>query len=435
MDEIKKRINFYSDCDCTGIETYLRKMAAKGLILNGIGLRTWKFRKEEPRSMSFSVVYYPKRVDMGEMTAERQRFIEEHSVEGWKFLVNNGKMHVFCNENGDAAPIVRGAEERVKSIHRFAWGNLIALDLLFLVISAVVTAYVAVKLPEKPIEIMTDAAYKTWVFMIFGPFSAYNILAYLSWYLKAKKAAEDGVFVPTKRFLCHERFFVFLYFMSATLKLCTFFSPSQLTFGAVALIFGAVLIFVFRLLKRSVIRKDTPDEKLKNIIRAVAVVMIAVFVAGSAGVYTLFPARTEKIQNDRGRTVTVYRDKNLPLDLEELVSVDGEVSKHKSREWLGFVDITETEQYAVNDEEISLFLNVYRVNHMAFYDACVKEVMWLFSDMCVETDPVPWGADKVYCYGEKEKRFFVCKDNVIAEIDFSWNPTQEQIKITSEKIF
>ena len=55
-----------------------------------------------------------------------------------------------------------------------------------------------------------------------------------------------------------------------------------------------------------------------------------------------------------------------------------------------------------------------------------------------EVDPAPWGADKVYRirydddhYGN---RFVICWDDRIAELVFSWDPTDEQIAIASQKI-
>lgn len=440
MEEIKKEINIYSYYDCTGIENHLKKMAEKGWLLKEIMGSKWKYRRIEPRSMSFSVCYYPKRVLFDDMTEERLKYIDEHSVAGWKFVTHIGKMHIFCNESENPVPLHTDAAERVREIHRFAKGNIIFENLFMFAVAAALTTYFAFRFFEKPIDTLSDAAYIFWSVPFAIPLSLYSIFKYLFWYIKAKKAAEDRIFTDTKRIFNYANFYIPLYFTDATLKIYTFLSPPQMIFGVIAIALAVVMWFVFKSLRRSIAGKDIADEKKKSHTAIAAVGFIAVFVAGSIGIYSLFPARSEKITLPDGETTEIYFDKNLPVDLEDLIETEGTVSKYKTFEWLGFASVTETAQSVCdeNGDEFYFDCDVYRIHFMPVYDACVSEVQDLLADIYVEVDPVPWGADKVYRikYEEGYANYFViCKDNIIVKISMTLTPDEMQMSTISEKLF
>ena len=440
MKETKKEINIYSYYDCTGIENHLKKMAEKGWMLEEITGRNWKYRRIEPRSMSFFVSYYPQKVSFDDTSAERLKYIDENSVAGWKFVTHVGKMHIFCNESENPVPLHTDAAERVKEIHRFAKTNMILENLFLLAVAVAVTTFFTFRFFEKPIDTMSDAAYIFWSVPFAIPLSIYSIFKYLFWYFKAKKAAEDGLFTDTKCIFCYANFYVPLYFTAATLKIYTFLSPYQMVFGVIAFVLAIGMWFIFKALRKSIAEKDIADEKKKMHTTLAAVGLIAVLVAGSIGIYSLFPARSEKITLPGGKTTEVYFDKNLPVNLEDLIDTKGRVSKYKSFEWLGFASVTETSQSAWNEngDEFFFSCDVYRIHLMPVYDACVSEMQNMFKERYVKVDPEPWGADKVYRIKYKDgfgNRFIICIDNVIAEIYMTLPPDETQMSVISEKLF
>ena len=439
MEEIKRRFEFYSYNDCTGIENHLKKMAEKGWMLDDIGVRRWKYRRIEPSSLSYEIVYHRETIPS---VVEKKRFIDEHSVSGWKFVADIGKMYVFVNENENPVPMHTDAAERVKEIHRFAKSNMIWENLFMLAVAVAVTVYFAFRFFKEPIDTMSDAAYMFWSVPFAIPLSLYSIFKYLFWYAKAKKAADDGIFAETKRIINYANFYVPLYLSSSFLKIYTFLSPYQMIFGVIAFAFAVLLWVVFKALRRGIIRKDVADNKKKAITAVTAVILVAGFVAGSFGIYSLFPKRSEKFKrkseySNNMINVTVYHDKNLPLDLEDMIDADGIVSKYKSNEWLGFVNKKETSQFVLDKENTDFYCDIYYINFQPLYDACVEEIKGIFKDDYVSVDPAPWGANKVYRikyddgYGN---RFVICWGDRIAELVFSWDPTDEQIAIESQKI-
>lgn len=437
MEEIKRRFEFYSYYDCTGIENHLKKMAEKGWMLKDFGMRRWKYRRIEPQSLSFEVVYYNEKVFEGETTPGRQKFIEECSVAGWQFVANSGKVHVFVNKSENPVPIVANAADRVNSIHKFAKNEMIWVNLFLLAVCLGVSIFFAHRFMHKPIDTLSDVFYESVFYHLCVPFSLYSIIKYLLWHKKAVSAAEDGVFTETKRIFSYPVLFFPLWIMGSAFEFCTFFSPPQILFGVIVLVFAIAVWFVFKALRRRIIRKDFAYNKKKAITAVIAVILVAGLVAGSFGIYTLFPKRSGKVTTLEGKTVEIYFDKNLPLDLEDLTPVEGVVSKYKSSEWLGLINITETTQIAPDSGELSMTCKVYQINFAPVYDACVEEIKGIFASDYVEVDPAPWGADKVYRiryddgYGNS---FIICWENRIADISFSWDPTDEQIAIASRKI-
>lgn len=429
MKETKRRFGLYALCDCTGTEKHLKKMAEKGWMLESIGAYFWKYRRVEPQSGTFSVLYYPKKVYEGEMTAERQQFINDHSVAGWELVADKNRAHIFYNKSENPVPLETDAKVRIKNIHGFAKSYEILGSFIGLIAILLYMIWFAYRAVKEPIDTLSDELYGICFLPLCIPFSICDIIRYFIWYKKAKTAAEDGIFTETKRLFFIESCFVPVYLVGSYVKIYTFLSPAQMLFGAVAAVFGILLIVLFNCIRRMCSKKA--------VTAVIAVVLVACFVAGSAGIYTLFPKRSKKITTAEGKTVEVYCDKNLPLDLEDLTPVEGVVSKYKSNEWLGFINITETMQVAPDSGELSMACDVYQINFAPVYGACVEEIKGIFAKDYVEVDPAPWGADKVYRikyddgYGNS---FVICWEDRIADISFSWNPTDEQIAVASKKI-
>ena len=440
VEKLKRKYEFYSRYDHTGIEKHLGKMAAKGWMLKEIGTRLWKYRRIEPQNLSFSVIYYPAKVINDEMTAERQIFIDSHTVAGWKFVASYGRLHVFCNESENPVPIETDAKTQVDRIHKFAKSEIVYNYLFVFVLSLGVSVWLAYALNKEPIKILSDALYKFWYVPFCIPCSLFCIIKYYLWYKKAVTAAQDGAFTETKRIFPFDSLFYSLWFFGGLAEIYTFFSPGQMLFGAVVVLFAVLLFFLFKFIRKTYEKSEMQLNSKRTLNVIAGVILIVGFVAGSVGIHTLFPKRSETIiDKSEGYTHSydVYYDKDLPLDMEALIGVDGAVSKYKSREWLFLIDIEKTEQFSVEDMTKELKYDITYINYPLLYDACKEEIQGTWRDWYVKTDHALWGADEVYrlCYeDEPTNRYVVCWPDRIVEIYFGWEPTDEQIAIASEKL-
>ena len=60
MKTTKRRMEFFSIYNHTGIAAHLRAMAKKGWMIESITNMYWTYRKIEPKDIHFSVSYYPR---------------------------------------------------------------------------------------------------------------------------------------------------------------------------------------------------------------------------------------------------------------------------------------------------------------------------------------------------------------------------------------
>lgn len=86
MKNSKRRLEFFSFYDRTGIQKHLEKMAAKGWLLEKLG-GTWKYKAIEPANIHFAVTYFPDVSEFDPEPPEKMRAFQEFcSQGGWEFL-------------------------------------------------------------------------------------------------------------------------------------------------------------------------------------------------------------------------------------------------------------------------------------------------------------------------------------------------------------
>lgn len=100
----------------------------------------------------------------------------------------------------------------------------------------------------------------------------------------------------------------------------------------------------------------------------------------------------------------------------------------------------------VNVPNLKYTLTIIKVP--ALYDMCKERILNRRSDTVVEAgiifvdhyeeiDAAPWLAKEAYQLhfsGGILNKYFLCYEDRIVEIDFDWEPTEEQMKIVAEKL-
>lgn len=119
--KIKREFVLKSSWDREGIESFLEKKAADGWLLENINDIIWQFRKEEPKKLHFSVIYFPKASSYDPEPSEKLLMFQdlcEHT--GWKLAAGDGQTQIYYNEADDATPIETEEEMAVLAIHESA---------------------------------------------------------------------------------------------------------------------------------------------------------------------------------------------------------------------------------------------------------------------------------------------------------------------------
>ena len=63
MKTKKRRMEYISFYNHTGLEKHFAKMAKRGWLIESISNYYWTYRKIEPKNLSFCVTYYPRASD------------------------------------------------------------------------------------------------------------------------------------------------------------------------------------------------------------------------------------------------------------------------------------------------------------------------------------------------------------------------------------
>ena len=91
MKQTKKVFAYFVPFDTTGIQAFLEKQARKGWMLEKTGGAIWNFRRIEPKSVHFSVVFFPNASAFDPAPSEAQQsFVDFCAHTGWKLASSDG---------------------------------------------------------------------------------------------------------------------------------------------------------------------------------------------------------------------------------------------------------------------------------------------------------------------------------------------------------
>lgn len=197
--DTKFKISDFSFYDKTGIEKYLEKQAEKGWFLDMIVWDVWRFRKREPKKVSYTVTYFPKASWFGpEPTAEIEEFNDFCEHTGWEHAASNSQMQVFRNENEDPVMIETDPDIELKNIHDSVMGWY--MGSLFLVATICVFGLFLpfISLIQSPMSVLGNPKrlinLLIWTDLLL--FGAVEIGGYFKWWGKAVTAVERGQEMP-----------------------------------------------------------------------------------------------------------------------------------------------------------------------------------------------------------------------------------------------
>ena len=159
MKKTKRRLETFSFYDRTGLESHLTRMAEKGWLLEKIGQFFWTYRKIEPKTLTFSVTYFPEasQFDPGP-SEEQEAFYDLCAHSSWQLAAASAQLQVFYNEGPDPVPIDTDPVLEVESIHRTMKKSLIPSHLAMLALAVFQVVMFVWRAAEAPIENLANPA-------------------------------------------------------------------------------------------------------------------------------------------------------------------------------------------------------------------------------------------------------------------------------------
>lgn len=449
MAEYKRRIELFSLYDHTNIEKHLEKMAAKGWMIDTIGSTFWRYKKIEPQKLHFSVVYYPKDVKEGAIISDdRQNFIDLCSSGGWNYVMNSGKLHIFSTDDENTPPIDTDAQIQIECIHKFA-KNEIVYGYLFLIIACIFfSGFIIYELWKEPVNTLKDATPIFWLTPVTLLFSVFNVISYLNWYKKAKSAAENGEFTNTKKIIRFEVIFWFpLYFGFGLLGFFSFLRIRDILFTLGIILSGILLFIVYKAIKNKIFKSERKEISKIRLKRFAAVMLVVLWLGSGICTYIAIPKPyyKVKVKSEFGNMYSrsVYLDKNAPLDISDFKETETKtVSREKSSRELLLIKETEWSFDTVEDDKdndgLFLYYSVTDVRFTPLLYRCKNEI--IFNHIVYDTKEIHL-TDKFesyrYYFDDKTpmNSFAFCNGNRIISVDFSWEPSEEEIIFAAERLF
>lgn len=430
MRQTKSIIPTFEFHDRSGIQTFLEKQAKKGWMLENLGKYRWKFCREEPKTIHFSVVYFPEADLFDPAPGEQEETFREFCAHGgWILAGANAQMQIFWTDRENPTPIETDPLLEVENIHRaMKKGSLPGYWLLIL--SALLQLWVQGRAIHNNVLQYLSHGFNllmaaTWSILLF--LLVYHLVHYYRWHRKAQlMAREQNVFPETRSARWLTNILTALLSLGFIAVIVTMKNKSHalLLLLSVAAVYG--IMAVTELLRKKMQKDgwDAPTNRKTTLITTVVLVLILYFV--------LAPAMADKLEVRERED----REAELAVTIWDLLGGDAED--------YGVFFLADQESVLLRYQRIHQYLEgtagtdvqyeLVEVKADFLYGLCLEKIMTVPSHVengaFQEVDPALWGADRAWqlFQGEKERDWYVlCYGDTILEIIPTWTFTDEQI--------
>lgn len=472
MSDIKRRVELYSFYDRTGLEAHLARMAERGWLLEKIGTFTWHYRRIEPKTLTFSVTYFPKASAFDPAPSEGQQvFYEFCAHTGWTLAAAQAQMQVFYNERPNPVPIETDPAEEVDTIHRTMKRSFLPAQLALLAAALLNGGLLIFNSCNNPIEMLANPASLLaaggWVLVLL--LVGVECGGYFRWHSEAVRAAARGEYLETRS---HRKLQIASLAVLAAWLLCYFVSiaasGNRMLIAVSALMFLPYVLGLFLVMNgvKGFLKRKKVSAKANFWVTLAAVLVMAFLLVGIILFVVLSGSRHGWLRDDtteeetyeyNGRTYTIGRDQ-LPLTLDDLL--EGDFDRYSRERWgsqsllLGRYVLHQWPLGPVElfPESVHLDYEIILVKAPFLYGLCREaklherddwgaggpEDTW-YGYAYAPVDPAPWGAEEAYCWTRGDKpgnQFLLFYTDRVVEISLDWDgePTLEQMAVVGEKL-
>ncbi len=437
MNGTKRQLQNFSFYDITGMESHLTAMAQKGWMLEKLGNFFWVYRRCEPRTLHFAVTYYPPASAFEPEPSEgQQTFTDFCDHAGWRLVGSNAQIMVFANDQEHPVPIHTDPLLEIESLERMA-KRVIWVWVLLLVIMLFNLWMFVGRLLHDPIDLLSSPIqlFNGVTMSATGLYFAAELWPWLRWRKRARAAAEQGEFLPTRGHRKLLRVILCIILGSLLYVLLADRQPGYRTLLAVMTVGYVVLFAAVNGVRTALQKKKVSTGKNRAITLIVDVVLAIVLCV--AIVWVIFHVDLSSMEPWE-MAVTVGDLTGEP---------DGELIQetffHSASFLLGQQDYFQHPRYDQPKTDIKTLrytqLDVYfsPLYDMVLHDLFHEHDRFLPKgrqalSVWQEVDPTSWGAQTVYRQiwnGTPTDTYILCWPERIVELEPSWSLTDEQMAI------
>lgn len=306
MKTKRRRLEYYSFYNHTGIEQHLTDMAQKGWMIESISNLYWTYRKIEPKHIHFSVSYYPRASDFDPEPSEDQQTFQDFCAHtGWQLACTWHQMQVFYNEMECPIPLDTDPVMEVDTLHRACKKNFLPSHYLLLTLGLLMGGYFLSRIYFDPIGLLSNSSQMLsgFAYLCVLIISLTELCTYFSWHRKAKKAAQDCIFVDTPSTMLFQQAVVIVLLFAAAIWLINLFTLSNrmLAWIAVAMLVAMlVIIFAVNRIKHSLRKMKASRGLNRSLTLAACFILPAIMIGGItyAGISGVFSSENETVPFD-----------------------------------------------------------------------------------------------------------------------------------------
>ncbi|MBQ6684998.1 MAG: DUF2812 domain-containing protein [Firmicutes bacterium] len=480
MRNTKYRLESFQLYDFSGMEDHLAKMARKGWALEKVGALFWKYRRIEPQELEFSVTYYPEASVYDPGPTESQRRLYDICEEmGWNFVGEWWQMQIFSRpiaatagggcqaEEVSRTPLETDPQVKLANIQRTmkrsgGSGNLVSLLMIPLFLMMMF-------LRKSMMDRLTDAytLFALAEYVVLAAYALTNLAFYGVWYRKAKLAADRGEELPPVNGAYRTLGRIYIVISIASMFLWGRYFGKAMYYIVGGLVLVACLISTFAgeqlrlgMKKRGVARETNRKVTMISIgvmSLITTTLMTAVLIFGVTHHWFREGSQpteyTTYAKNGSSWTWDVYHDE-LPLEVEDFMETEYEHYSKERRENNESIlaHYAAFRQNGFPDGEDPAELEYEILDTKLWYDTCVQDMIEeetrFREDDVFRTDGMdPLGkrlnAKTVYQLHRSDGPrpiYLICwtEDhggrNRIVRIEFSWEPTEDQLALAGERL-
>ena len=454
MKTRKRRIEFFSFYNHTGIEAHFTEMANKGWLIESISNLYWTYRRIEPKNIHFCVTYYPRASDFDPGPSEEQQTFHDFCAHtGWKLACAWHQMQVFYNEKEAPIPLETDPIMEVDTLHRACKKNYLPSYYFLLAISILIGGYSLAGIYFVPIDYLSSSSRMitglAYLCMLVD--SAVELINYFIWHRRAIKEAQNGIFVDTPSTVKIQKFIVMILMLGVVWWFANLIAgddPLLLWIAVVMSVCFFIIIFLVNGIKQKLKKAKTSRGVNRFLTLAACAVLPMILI--SAVVYIGITAvRNDWIRANSDAT-------SLPLLVSDFYDVDDDdyIQQNSSSQTflMGHRNVHLYGNWDIDGggELPDLKYSITTVKLPLLYDWC-KDQMYRDMDESEDGD-IPaghrnvlkpedaseWSAVEVYrVYNEEGwwlNRYLICYEDRVVDIRFDWEPTAEDMAIVSQKL-
>lgn len=427
----KKVISTLNLYEKEAIENKLKQMAANGWLLKTINSIFWTYEKIEPQQLNFCVTYLPN-ISQFEPTPTDSQILKEDfcKQDGWILICNFFQMQIFYTKNKTAQPIETDVVTQFENINKIIKmsifnNNLCLLFPLTLFIFLEFNSFM-----QSP-ELYLSNYFNMLSFLLFGLifiYCLYQIFHYILWFKKSKKSVyTTGTFTNIKR-LKYKNIMNIIIIVLLFLQI----SKSIYPFYVIINIFILFLI----LISTKSLTKYLKNIGLNKNVNFIISISTCLFLTITSVTFMPFILLKNTIPNS---DIIVANKSDVPLNVVDLVQTNENFNIQNKSQHTFLVSHLDVKQRPTENSDYGIEYQIIDIKKDYLYDFIKTAMLKTKKDYKLynKTNNKIWQSKEAYKLiidNKPTNDYIICYNNRIVKISFLFEPTNEQIKICSEKL-